>query len=213
LAAGAPVTCGYGHRHHRTMSVPPSGLSPLEGNGARHSPRSSIRLLFLVLIPLLLLEIRFRSYTEPYPGIFLPAGATLLRGDTSFTGFQTECLAEDSSGRKYPFSASEILDAVPSNYRPLVVEAGFGINKNRIVRHIPVPLLGRKFELGRSKSRLQLDSTKVWLRSKVRRVLGIDPIRIHVLTYAITTYYGTGPDRQVRRLQRESIVDLLASNQ
>jgi hypothetical protein len=183
----------------------------LSGEELTAPARRRIRLLFLVLLPCLLLQLKLRTYTEPYPGIFLPAGATLLHGDDSFTGYETECVAEDSGGKQYPFLAATILDAVPGNYRPLVVQAGFGINEERTVRHLQIPFIRRKLELGHAKTRVQIEATRVWLRTRLRKALGIDPVRVRVFTYAVTTYYGTGPPRQERHLERQSWVALVSA--
>lgn len=100
--------------------------------------RWHIRLVFIVLAPLLFLQLKLRTDTEPYPAILFPSGATILRSERSYTGFETEFLAEDSGGNKYPFSVASVLDAVPTNYHQYVVDAGFGINRDRMVRRLPM---------------------------------------------------------------------------
>jgi hypothetical protein len=171
--------------------------------------RWNIRLLFIVLVPLLLFQLKLRTDTEPYPAILLPSGAGLLRSEGSFTGFETVCVAEDSSGTKYPFSAATLLDAVPTNYRQYVLEAGFGINRERIVRHLPIPFTGRRLQLGQPRTRPQIEETRAFLRRKLRQALGINAVRIHVLTYGITTYYSEVPVRQQRYLQSDTTVELI----
>jgi len=168
-----------------------------------------IRTLFIVLVPCLLFQLKLRGDTEPYPAILLPAGASLLHSDGSFTGFETDCVAEDSAGRRYPFSAADILTEVPSNYRPFVVDAGFGLNKERTVRRLSIPFVGYTLALGRPKTSSQIASTRTWLRDRIRRTVGIDPVRIRVLTYAIKTHYSEEPVRQERYLEREKTIDLL----
>lgn len=170
-----------------------------------------IRLLFIVLVPCLLFQLKLRNDTEPYPAILLPSGASLLKSVGSYTGLDTECFAEDSSGRKYPFSAATILDAVPSDYHPYVVETGFGINRDRMVRHLPVPLAGRRIPLGRPRTQAQLDATRAWLRERLHQTLGIDAVRIHILTYAVTTYYSEVPPRQQKQLQSDMTVELVGA--
>jgi hypothetical protein len=174
------------------------------------SRRWHIRLLFIVLVPLLLFQLKLRTDTEPYPAILLPSGAGLLRSKGSFTGFETVCVAEDSSGSKYPFSAATLMDAVPTNYRPYVLEAGFGINRDRIVRHLPIPFTGRRLQLGQPRTRPQIEETRAFLRRKLRQALGINAVRIHVLTYGITTYYSEVPVRQQRYLQSDTTVELIS---
>jgi hypothetical protein len=168
-----------------------------------------IRLLFIVLVPLLLFQLKLRTDTEPYPAILLPSGAGLLRSEGSFTGFETVSTAQDSSGREYPLSTATLLDAVPTNYRLFVLQAGFGINRDRIVRHLPIPFTGRELRLGRPRTQSQIDETRRWLRLRLRQALGIDADRINVLTYGVTTYYSEVPIRKQRRLQHETTVDLV----
>jgi len=180
-------------------------------NEATSSGRWPIRILFIVLVPCLFLQLKLRTDTEPYPAILLPSGASLLISDGSYTGFETRCVAEDSQGGRHPFAVETILDAVPTNYHPYVVAAGFGINKERTVRHIPIPFTGSGLQLGRPKTPAQLEATRVWLRLKLRQALGIDAVRIHVLTYGVTTYYSEIPVRQQRHLQRETTVELVGA--
>ena len=168
-----------------------------------------IRLLFIVLVPLLLFQLKLRNDTEPYPAILLPAGASLLKSAGSYTGLDTECFAEDSSGSKYAFSPAMILDAVPSDYHPYVVETGFGINRDRMVRHFPVPLTGRRIPLGRPRTPAQIEATRAWLRERLHQTLGVDAVRIHILTYAVTTYYSEVPARHQRQLQSDMTVELV----
>lgn len=173
------------------------------------SRRWHIRILFIVLLPCLLFQLKVRTDTEPYPAVLLPSGATLLRTEGSYTGLETECLAEDSGGSKYPFSIATVLEAVPTNYHPYVLEAGFGINRDRMVRHLPIPFTGRRLRLGRPRTQSQIEETRAWLRLKLRQTLGIDAVRIHVLTYGVTTYYSEVPVRQQRHLQAETTVELV----
>lgn len=162
------------------------------------------------MLPVLLLfQLKLRTDTEPYPAILLPSGASLLRGEGSFTGVETECRAEDSAGRQYPFSLATVLDVVPTNYRQFVVDGGFGINRSRVVRSLPIPFTGRRLRLGRQKTQAQIDSTRQWLRTKLHQTLGIDAVRIHVLKYSVTTHYGEGPTRQEKQLKSESTVELV----
>jgi hypothetical protein len=175
------------------------------------SPRWRVRLLFIALAPCLLVPLKLRNDTEPYPAILLPSGASLLRTVGSFTGLETECLAEDSAGRKYPFSVATVLETVPSDYHPYVVEAGFGINRDRMVRHLPLPFTGRRLPLGRPRSQSQIEATRVWLRARLRQALGIDAVRIHILTYAVTTYYSEVPVRQQKKLQDDTTVELVGA--
>jgi hypothetical protein len=157
---------------------------------------------------LLLLQLKLRSDTEPYPAILLPAGATLLRGDGSYTGFETECSAEDTSGKQYDCNLQTLLAKVPTNYREFVLQAGFGTAKERVVRHLRIPFTGYSLEIGRPRTQAQLDTTRAWLRSRLRRTLGIDPLRVHIRRYAITTFYNSNPVREQKRLQHETLVDL-----
>ncbi len=176
---------------------------------ATSSPRWRIRLLFIVLVPCLFFQLKLRRDTEPYPAILLPGGEGLLKGDGSYTGFETETFAEDSGGRKYRFSVATVLDAVPTDYHPYVLEAGFGINRDRIVRHPPIPFTGRKLQLGRPRTQSQIEATRAYLRLKLRQTLGIDAVRIHVLRYGVTTYYSEVPVREQRHLEADTTVELV----
>lgn len=176
-----------------------------------NNPRWRIRLLFIVLVPCLLFQLKLRTDSEPYPAILLPSGASILRTVGSYTGLETECLAEDSGGSKYPFSVATVLDAVPSDYHPYVVEAGFGINRDRMVRHLPLPFTGRRVPLGRPRTQSQIEATRAWLRARLRQTLGIDAVRIHILTYAVTTYYSEVPVREQKQLQADTTVELVGA--
>jgi len=162
--------------------------------------RPYLRMLFVVLPLFLLFQLKLRTNTEPYPAILLPAGAGLLKSEDSFTGFVTECSAEDAAGRLHPFSVGAVLVGVPTNYRQFVVDGGFGIDRNRVVRSLPIPGIGRRLYLGRQKTPSQVEVTRQWLREKLRKTIGIDAVRIHVFKYAVTTYYGSASTRQARQL-------------
>ena len=171
--------------------------------------RWPLRLLFILLVPCLLLQLKIRNDTEPFPAILLPGGASLVKTRGSYTRIETECIAEDSMGRKYVFPVASILNSVPTDYDPYVLEAGFGITKDRMVRHLPIPFLGHRWSVGRRKTASQIAETRAWLRMRLRQTLGIDAVRIHILTYGITTYYTEVPVRQYREVQGDKIVELV----
>ena len=160
-------------------------------NGTSRSSRL-IRLLFLALIPLLFLQLKLRNISEPYPAILLPAGAGLLRTTGGhYTAFETECLVEDTTGTRHVLSTDMVLDTVPKNYQGFVIDRGFGINEGREVRRRSLSLAGQRLDLqfGRPLTPLQIEHTRVWVRFRIRQTLGIEAVRIHILTYAITTFY------------------------
>src|ERR1051325_6245541 len=151
--------------------VPPSlNVMPLRTSGRRWP----LRLLFILAVPCLLLQLKIRDDTEPFPAILLPSGASLIRTRGSYAGVETKCVAEDATGRKYPVPIATILDAVPSDYHPYVMGAGFGITRNRMVRHLPVPFLGHRVSVGRPRTEAQINATRAWLHDKLRDALGID---------------------------------------
>jgi len=170
----------------------------------------SVRLLFIVLVPCLVLPLRIRDDTEPFPAILLPSGASLLKTKGSYTGIETECVAEDSAGGKYVVPVAAILNAVPTDYHPYVLNSGFGITRDRPVRHLPIPFLGYRLSVGRRRTAAQISETRTWLRMRLRETLGIDAVRIHILTYEVTTYYSEVPVRFSRALQRDNTIDLLS---
>jgi hypothetical protein len=79
------------------------------------------------------------------------------------------------------------------------------------VRHLPVPGTGRRIPLGRPRTQAQIEATRAWLRVRLRQTLGIDAVRIHILTYAVTTYYSEVPARQQKELQSDMAVDLVGA--
>lgn len=172
--------------------------------------RWALRLLFIVLVPCLLLQLKIRDDTEPFPAILLPSGASLIKTRGSYSGIETECIAEDSTGRKYVVPVAALLNAVPTDYHPYVLNAGFGISRNRMVRHLPIPFLANRVSIGRRRTPEQIDETRAWLRERLRETLGIDAVRIHVLTYEVTTYYSEVPVRQRRELQGDNTIELRA---
>lgn len=177
-----------------------------EGTTSRRWP---LRLLFILLVPCLLLPLKIRDDTEPYPAILMPSGASLLRTKGSYSGVETEVVAEDSSGRRYEVPVAALLNTVPTDYHPYVLAEGFGITRDRVVRHLPVPFLGHRLSVGRQRTLAQINETRDWLRKRLRETLGIDAVRIHVLTYEVTTYYTEVPVRRRRTLQGDNTIQLV----
>jgi hypothetical protein len=171
--------------------------------------RLGLRLAFTLLVPCLLLQLKIRNDTEPYPAILLPSGASLIKTSGRYTAVERKCVAEDSTGRQYAVPIASILNAVPSDYHPYVLEAGFGITKDRMERHLPIPFLGR-VNVGRHKTPTQIDETRAWLRMRIRKTIGIDAVRIHVLTYEVTTYYNDVAAREQRVLKEDNRINLLS---
>lgn len=170
------------------------------------APDRRIRWLFLVLIPCLLLQLRLREITEPYPAILLPAGASLLHSTGDYTAYETELMAVDRDGRRYPFATAALLDAVPSNYYQYVIARGLGTRARDVRKRLGV-------QFGRPLAPRQIAETKHWLRSKLRSLLDVDAARIDVLTFAVTTTYTTSSPQQRRALARTSSVDLRGDGQ
>jgi hypothetical protein len=141
-----------------------------------------IRWLFIGLVPCLFAQLWLRRYTEPYPAILLPSGATLVR-----TASETILFAEDADGQQHPLPPSALLDTVPTDYRGYVIRRGFGLIKDRDVRYVRIPFPGGGLvqQLGRPLTPSQREETRLWLRSKLLRTSGIDAVRIHILKYRI----------------------------
>jgi hypothetical protein len=199
-----------------TVSPPgPPTAAPTSG-GARRE-RLLVRLLFLAAVPLLFLQLPLRRVTEPYPAILFPAGATLLKSGGQYTAYETELLATDAAGQRRPFTTASVLGGVPSNYRIYVLERGFGLLEDRDVRRAAFSVGGKKIalELGRPLEPPEREATRVWLRRAVGRATGLDPVAVHIDTYAVTRYEtaggGGGPSSErppERRLDSRKTVDL-----
>jgi hypothetical protein len=170
-----------------------------------------IRLLFIVVVPCLFLQIKLREITEPYPAILLPAGGGLLQSRGNYTAHETEYLAEDMAGIQHPFSMDRVLDGVPTNYHAYVVARGFGINDDRDVRRLTIPIPGYplRLQFGRFLTPAQIEETQAWLRLRLRDTLKIEARRILVFRQEIQTFYEEVPPRQERRLQRRVAVELI----
>lgn len=172
-----------------------------------------IRLFFLVLVAGLFLQLPLRNVTEPYPAILLPAGGNVLRSQGEITGQEREYLLEDASGKTYSVSVDALLGSVPRNYWPVLVDRGFGINSGREVRRPSLSVFGRPVQLqfGRPLTPAQIEETRAWIRSKLKDALGIDAVRIYILTYTVTTFYsGSSPARRERQLRSRTTVELFA---
>jgi hypothetical protein len=172
-----------------------------------------IRCVFVALVPCLLAQIGLSRKTEPYPAILLPSYPEVLRDDGSYTAYETTLVAEDARGQEHPFPVSALLDTVPSSYRGVVVDSGLGLTRDRDVRHVRIPFPGGGFVLrfGRPLTPSQADDTRRWLESRLLRNLGLDVVRIHVLTYSIRTFERERPVRRVRTLEGRKTLDLVGA--
>jgi hypothetical protein len=172
-----------------------------------------IRSVFIALVPCLFAQLWVRRITEPYPAIVLPSGATLLRSHGGYVGSEITLLAEDEHGEQHPCSPSTLLGTVPSEYRRYVIRRGFGITEDRDVRSIRIPLPGGGFVLrfGHPLTPSQIEETRSWLRSSLRRTLRVDAVRIHILSYAIGTFGSPRVGGQDRTLMRRDTVELVGA--
>jgi hypothetical protein len=172
--------------------------------------RRLLRVTFLVVVPLLFLQLPLRRITESYPAIVLPAGASLLRSHGSYTAFEHEYFAADPAGQWHAFSDAALLDTIPAGYRSYVLERGFGITEDRDVRRVSLLLGDRRVQLefGRPLTPAQIEATRDWLRAKLRRMLGIDAVRIQIRTYALTTLDAEGALPEWR-LHEQKTIELL----
>jgi hypothetical protein len=161
-----------------------------------------VRWLFILIPLFLLLQLPLRSIVEPYPAVLLPAGATLMRSGTAVKGSELELLAEDAAGREHPIAIDALLRSVPREYRGLVAGRGFGLVQDRDVRRA----LG--VQLGRPLEPRQRDETRRWLRRRVVEELGIDAVRIKVVTYTVTTFHDAIPVRQERAVHSRATFEL-----
>lgn len=178
------------------------------------SPRAllRVRVLFLLVVPLLFLQIPLRERTEPYPAILLPSGAGLLASTGDFTARETVLVVVDEAGGRTEIEARDLLPDVPSNYHGFVIERGFGLKSGRDVRtrSLSWPGGGLDLQLGRPLTHAQATRTRDWLKERVRSVLGVDPTAIEIETWAVTHHFGAGVgDADVTRaLSRTAVVPL-----
>jgi hypothetical protein len=181
---------------------------------SRNKSSVLIRCLFLGLIPLLFLQIPLRRITEPYPGILLPAGARSIRSEGHYVGYEKQYYAEDAAGTRHPVNIDEILTTVPGPYRPIVVEHGFGISKGRKIMRKNIQIAGRRLhlQLGRPLTPTQVQQTQSWVREQILKTSGIEAVRFHTDTWAVTTFYEEDPVRYERRLVESRGIDLVGNN-
>jgi hypothetical protein len=173
-----------------------------------------VRSIFIALVPCLLAQIWVRRFTEPYPAILLPAGATLMRSHgEGYTVTELTLLVEDAHGLQHPCSPSALLDTVPSDYRRNVIRRGFGLIADRDVRfvRVPSPQGGFFLRFGHPLTQSQMEETRGWLRSKLRRNLGVDAVRIHILRYSIQTFGREQVEGQDKTLKEWDTVELVAT--
>jgi hypothetical protein len=170
-----------------------------------------VRWLFLVALPALFMQLPLRYFTEPYPADLLPAGAGLLESRGEYTAREITLSVETGSGNEIPVSASALLDTVPTNYHPYVINRGFGINRDRDIRSVRIPLPGgtTTFRPVQPITREQIAETRTWLRNRVKRALGVDPVRIHILHYDVTVIYREEPAQRLRTLHHRETVELI----
>jgi hypothetical protein len=90
--------------------------------------------------------------SQPYPAIFLPAGANVVRSDGPIRFRHRSYFAELAGGETVPFEIHDLLETVPPQYRGRVVENGFGLTVENVTPE-------------------RVDASKRWLRERLRESL------------------------------------------
>ncbi|HEX7798322.1 MAG TPA: hypothetical protein VF456_28360 [Vicinamibacterales bacterium] len=182
---------------------------------AHSSPRrvALVRILFIIVAAMLFLQIPLRSRYNPwFPSILFPAGYGVTRTIDQYTAQEREFYAEDEAGRRYPVSLDELLPNVPSGYRGLEGAYGFGISQGRDVRRKTISIAGHPLTLtlGHDLTPAQIDETRTALRHRLAE-LGINAVRLDVLTYSVTIFTRFTPPRHRRELTESIALDLIGA--
>jgi hypothetical protein len=180
---------------------------------AHSSPRrvALVRILFIIVAAMLFLQIPLRSRYNPwFPSILFPAGPGVTRTINQYTAQEREYFAEDEESRRYPVTLDELLPDVPSAYRGYEGAHGFGISQGRDVRRKTISIAGHPLTvtLGRDLTPAQVDETRTSLRRGLAE-LGINAVRLDVLTYSTTIFASFTPPRQRRELLETTVLDLV----
>jgi hypothetical protein len=151
-----------------------------------------VKIAFIVLVPVLLIQIPLRSKYdfEPYPSILLPAGASTIT-DRGFIVFvQTKITAVTSSGNRHEVSIHDLLNTVPAQYRNGIVKRGFGLPSSKYYEEKPT-------------SSNTISQGRTWLRNRLRSILGEDEF----INVEIRTYRVTKPTTDLKRLPDMTLVE------
>lgn len=183
-------------------------VRPSDHLSARHV--ALVRMLFILLVPVLFLQIPLRSRYSPwFPSILFPAGPGVTRTIDQYTAQERQYYAEDEEGRRYPVTLDDLLPNVPSGYRGLEGAHGFGISQGRDVRRKTISVAGHPLtlSLGHDLTPAQVDETRTALRHRLA-ALGINAVRLDVLTYSVTIFTRFTPPQRARELTGSIVLDL-----
>ena len=137
--------------------------------------KTAVKTTFLLLIPLLLLQIPLRHIydLEPYPSILLPGGASIIKDRGFISLAQTQLVAVNAKGKRYEVSVHDLLRTMPVQYRQHVVRRTFGL---------PVSTNGRMALASSS----VIASGRAWLRHRLANILGQDDfVTLEIIKYRI----------------------------
>jgi hypothetical protein len=149
--------------------------------------RKTIKVIFILSIPILLIQIPLRDLTEPYPAILLPDGASTIKEEKkgTITFDQWQIIAQSASGRQYEVDMDKLLQDVPVQYRKHIVNHRFGLP----TKESEVITMSGASEEG-----------KIWIKKRLQDILGPDSFtRLKIVEYQITkpADNSTPPQREV----------------
>jgi hypothetical protein len=174
---------------------------------------AAVRTLFIVLIPVLLLQIPLRSrFSELFPSMFFPSGGGVSRTIDQYVTEQHEYWVDDDLGGRHAVTLDDLLPDVPAIYRGYEGTLGFGLTQGREVRHKTISIAGHPLTLtlGRALTPAQVDETRAYLRHRLS-ALGINAVRLDVLTYTVTTFTRVTPPKRTRELHSSLALDLVGA--
>jgi hypothetical protein len=174
---------------------------------------AAVRTLFIVLIPILILQIPLRSrYSELFPSLFFPAGGGVSRTIDQYVTEEHEYSVEDDLGGRHAVTLEDLLPDVPAIYRGYEGALGFGLTQGRDVRSKTIWIAGHPLmlTLGRALTPAQVDETRAYLRYRLA-ALGINAVHLDVLTYTVTTLMRVTPPQRTRELHSSLALDLVGA--
>jgi hypothetical protein len=174
---------------------------------------AAVRILFVVLIPILLVQIPLRSrYREWFPSLFFPSGGGVSRTIDQYVTEENEYSVEDDVGRRHAVALDDLLPDVPTIYRGYEGALGFGLTEGRDVRSKTISIAGHPFTLtvGRALTAAQVDETRAYLRNRLA-ALGINAVHLDVLTYTVTIVTRATPPQRTRTLHSSLTLDLVGA--
>lgn len=120
--------------------------------------REIIKVIFILSIPILLIQIPMRVYvTEPYPAILLPSGASIIKDNGAITFDRWQLIVRSADDRQYEVNLHELLRSIPAWYRTHVIQRHFGLP----TKNSGATTVSRTDEEGR-----------IWIKKKLQEIIG-----------------------------------------